>query len=161
MAFTTAIRAQGPAFSKTTLCDLLDDLLIDQSDFVPDVGTTHTLSATSFTTLTGMTSTLTIESNHKVLIIWNCNISGNTAGDDFRFSIFENSTELTNSIMAYVPDNEITSTSGNVDCYGQAYLIESPATGSVTYTIKAKRNGGSGNLYINYRRMSVIALRAL
>lgn len=160
MAFTTTIRAQGAGFTPTTLFDLLDDLLIDQSDQVSDVATTQTLSATSFTTLTSMTSTITVESNQKVLVAWDCSISANIAGDDFRFSIFENSTELTATARAYVPVTGILSTTANVDFCSQVYLIEAPATGSVTYTIKAKRNSGAGNLYINYRRMAVIAFRA-
>lgn len=155
MALTTTLRAQGAAFTPTTLFDALDLVLVSPVDFVSQDSNSTTTSS-SYATIGTMTSTVTVETGDVVEIAFSCvcGVSG-AASANWAIGLHQNGTLITGG------DAAMTHTNAGTDfaAYATTVLVEAPATGSVTYTAQFKRISGTGTVNVSYKRMSIKVMR--
>lgn len=157
MALTTLLRSQGAGFTATTLADTIDDVLITASQPVISTGV-QTISTTSLTDVTGLSVTVNVETGQKVLIYWALCWSINAAANDFNFYVNQNGSDISDSLMRF--NSSAYSTSGQDFTAAMLYIVESPSTGSVTYKIRCQRNSGANSIYLNFRHIGALVVRA-
>lgn len=157
MALTTTLRTQGAAYTPTVLFDTLDDLLVAGSQAAPAPSVASIATSTP-TEISGATATVTVESGQVVLLGWHISYSiGST--DSFYIGLYENGVQVTNGYHQLTVSTNRTSASGLEDLFGGVHLITAPATGSVTYNLRAWRVGGAGTFYTNTRKFTALVIR--
>jgi hypothetical protein len=114
---------------------------------------TFSVSSTSFTTITGLTATITPSSaSNKILIIASITGTQDVGVNDVFFGLFRDSTQIGLGDASSTRTRatfQISSSQGSWGVTGGANHLDSPSsTSAITYSIKC-RQGVSGNVYVN------------
>ena len=121
------------------------------------VSTTKTdsfsVSSTSFTTITGLTATITPSStSNKILIIGSITGTQDVGVNDVFFGVFRDSTQIALGDAASTRTRATFQISTSVESWGvngsMNHLDSPSSTSAITYSIKC-RQGVSGNVYVN------------
>jgi len=114
---------------------------------------TFSVSSTTFTTITGLTATITPSStSNKILIIASITGMQDVGVNDVFFGLFRDSTHVAlgdSSGSRTRATFQISTSNENWGVTGTANHLDSPSTTSaITYSVKC-RQGVSGNVYVN------------
>jgi hypothetical protein len=114
---------------------------------------TFTTTSTSFTTITGLSASITpISSSSRILVIASVTGSQQVGANDAYLGIFRDSTQIAlgdaGGTRIRSTSQLMTSSAGWSTCIAFSFVDSPSTTSSITYTVQARTNG-TGTLYIN------------